>query len=50
MIRFLLKTEWTLRRDVGDSPTDQVQEDMDSEVYPSEDGKQTRKYLRANFM
>ncbi|OAD60462.1 SLIT-ROBO Rho GTPase-activating protein 1 [Eufriesea mexicana] len=23
--------------DVGDSPTDQVQEDMDSEVYPSED-------------
>jgi len=23
---------------VGDSPTDQVQEDMDSEVYPSEDG------------
>lgn len=26
-------------RDVGDSPTDQVQEDMDSEVYPSEDGE-----------
>lgn len=26
-------------RDVGDSPTDQVQEDMDSEVYPSEDGR-----------
>jgi len=25
---------------VGDSPTDQVQEDMDSEVYPSEDGIQ----------
>ena len=24
--------------DVGDSPSDQVQEDMDSEVYPSEDG------------
>lgn len=24
---------------MGDSPTDQVQEDMDSEVYPSEDGK-----------
>ncbi|KMQ96362.1 slit-robo rho gtpase-activating protein 1 [Lasius niger] len=24
-------------KDVGDSPTDQVQEDMDSEVYPSED-------------
>lgn len=23
---------------MGDSPTDQVQEDMDSEVYPSEDG------------
>lgn len=26
-------------RDVGDSPTEQVQEDMDSEVYPSEDGE-----------
>lgn len=26
-------------RDVGDSPTDQAQEDMDSEIYPSEDGK-----------
>jgi hypothetical protein len=25
--------------DVGDSPSDHVQEDMDSEVYPSEDGK-----------
>lgn len=25
--------------DVGDSPTDQVTEDPDSEVYPSEDGK-----------
>lgn len=25
--------------DVGDSPSDQVQEDLDSEVYPSEDGK-----------
>lgn len=24
--------------DVGDSPSDHVQEDMDSEVYPSEDG------------
>lgn len=27
--------------DVGDSPTDQVTEDPDSEVYPSEDGKQS---------
>ncbi|XP_070151056.1 SLIT-ROBO Rho GTPase-activating protein 1 isoform X1 [Polyergus mexicanus] len=27
--------------DVGDSPTDQVQEDMDSEVYPSEDESET---------
>jgi hypothetical protein len=25
--------------DVGDSPSDHVQEDMDSEVYPSEDGE-----------
>lgn len=25
--------------DVGDSPTEQVTEDPDSEVYPSEDGK-----------
>lgn len=29
--------------DVGDSPTDQVTEDPDSEVYPSEDGKQSSK-------
>lgn len=28
--------------DVGDSPTDQVPEDPDSEVYPSEDGMYTR--------
>jgi hypothetical protein len=27
--------------DVGDSPSDHVQEDMDSEVYPSEDGECT---------
>lgn len=26
--------------DVGDSPTDQIQEDLDSEVYPSEDGNE----------
>lgn len=25
--------------DVGDSPSDHTQEDIDSEVYPSEDGK-----------
>lgn len=32
-------------RDVGDSPTDQVQEDMDSEVYPSEDGNAFFEYI-----
>lgn len=33
------KNEFFKCRDVGDSPTEQVQEDMDSEVYPSEDGE-----------
>jgi len=35
---------------VGDSPTDQVQEDMDSEVYPSEDGNAFFEYILLEYI
>jgi hypothetical protein len=35
--------------DVGDSPSDHVQEDMDSEVYPSEDGEYFVVALRREY-
>jgi hypothetical protein len=35
--------------DVGDSPSDHVQEDMDSEVYPSEDGEYVGFAIRRTY-
>lgn len=38
MLSLILKLVF-LFSDVGDSPSDHAQEDVDSEVYPSEDGQ-----------
>lgn len=42
MVAFLILSHrffLPLFSDVGDSPSDHAQEDIDSEVYPSEDGE-----------
>lgn len=35
-----------MNSDVGDSPSDHAQEDLDSEVYPSEDGTIFHLYIK----